>query len=166
MNQRNLQLRHLRRIHTQTRSTLVLLRPLTYILHHVPSVSKTQPHRDISVHQVTSVNLQHHPCATYCLHLSTCFTKHLFLIMPPPRQLDIVLLGATGYTGGLVAGHIAKTFPTNLRWAIAGRSLESLQKTSASLTELNPDRLAPGLSLTQPLADLKADRARNRDSET
>ncbi|KAE9970872.1 hypothetical protein BLS_003834 [Venturia inaequalis] len=35
------------------------------------------------------------------------------------KNLDIVLFGATGYTGRLAAEHIAKTFPISLKWAIA-----------------------------------------------
>lgn len=43
------------------------------------------------------------------------------------RKLDIVLYGATGFTGGLVADYLARTSEhTPLRWALAGRSLEKL----------------------------------------
>lgn len=66
--------------------------------------------------------------------------------MSTSRHFDIVLLGATGYTGGLVAEHITKTFPTNLKWAIAGRSIEALKTLCVKLTGLNADRTPPGLS--------------------
>jgi len=43
------------------------------------------------------------------------------------RKLDIVLYGATGFTGGLVADYLAQTSEhTPLRWALAGRSIEKL----------------------------------------
>ena len=42
------------------------------------------------------------------------------------RDLDIVLVGATGFTGALAAEHLARTAPTDLRWALAGRSAEKL----------------------------------------
>lgn len=47
--------------------------------------------------------------------------------MPTPRDLDVVLFGATGYTGRLVADYLA-TAPSarELRWAIAGRDREKL----------------------------------------
>src|SRR5688500_15321198 len=43
------------------------------------------------------------------------------------RKLDIVLFGATGFTGGLVAEYLAQASEHEpLRWALAGRSLEML----------------------------------------
>ncbi len=67
------------------------------------------------------------------------------------RVLDIVLLGATGYTGTICAEHIIKTFPTSLRWAIVGRSLEALEHLSDKLKVLNPDRVHPGKSFHFPV---------------
>ena len=34
------------------------------------------------------------------------------------RQYDLVVFGATGYTGKLTAEHIAKFLPTDLKWAV------------------------------------------------
>lgn len=59
------------------------------------------------------------------------------------REFDIILLGATGYTGSLAAEHIARTFPTNLKWAIAGRSTAALDKLSEHLKTINADRIPP-----------------------
>lgn len=43
------------------------------------------------------------------------------------RRLDIVLYGATGFTGGLVAEYLAHASEhVPLRWALAGRSLDKL----------------------------------------
>lgn len=52
-------------------------------------------------------------------------------------------LGA-GYTGKYTAEHITEHLPTDLKWAIAGRSREKLQKLVDELKLLNPDRRQPG----------------------
>jgi short subunit dehydrogenase-like uncharacterized protein len=66
----------------------------------------------------------------------------------PDRLYDIVVLGATGYTGTFVAEYIALTLPTNIRWAIAGRTSVKLSQASIGLEELHPDRTQPGTHLT------------------
>lgn len=58
-------------------------------------------------------------------------------------EFDIILLGATGYTGTITAEHIASNFPTTLKWAIAGRSPSDLETLEAQLKTLNPDRNPP-----------------------
>jgi len=60
------------------------------------------------------------------------------------RQYDIVLLGATGYTGKLVAEYISKALPTNTSWAIAGRSQQKLDSIASDLSKRYPDRKEPG----------------------
>ncbi|MEZ0577997.1 trans-acting enoyl reductase family protein [Nocardioides sp. MH1] len=47
---------------------------------------------------------------------------------PASRTYDVVLLGATGFTGGLTADYLAEHAPDGVRWAIAGRSKEKLEK--------------------------------------
>jgi short subunit dehydrogenase-like uncharacterized protein len=42
------------------------------------------------------------------------------------RELDVVVYGATGYTGKLVADYLARSGPADLRWAVAGRSAARL----------------------------------------
>ncbi|KAJ4392169.1 hypothetical protein N0V93_005792 [Gnomoniopsis smithogilvyi] len=59
------------------------------------------------------------------------------------RQYDLVVFGATGYTGKYTAEHIATNLPTNLKWALAGRSREKLEKLAADIRPLNPDRQQP-----------------------
>ena len=54
------------------------------------------------------------------------------------RDLDIVLLGATGFTGGLTADYLARHAPADLRWALAGRSLDRLEAVRARLTAIDP----------------------------
>ena len=52
-----------------------------------------------------------------------------------PRKFDVVVFGATGFTGRLVAEYLAKAAPT-LRWALAGRSrgkLEEVRRTLAAI---------------------------------
>ncbi len=49
-----------------------------------------------------------------------------------------------GYTGQFTAEQITKSLPTDLRWAIAGRSRDKLEQTVASLALLDPDRRPPG----------------------
>jgi short subunit dehydrogenase-like uncharacterized protein len=61
------------------------------------------------------------------------------------RGYDIVLFGATGYTGGLTADYLARHAPDDLRWAVAGRNTEKLKALQDRLTRLAPDRRAPDL---------------------
>ena len=49
------------------------------------------------------------------------------------RELDIVLFGATGFTGALTAEYLAHHGPDGLRWALAGRNLEKLEKVQAQI---------------------------------
>ena len=42
------------------------------------------------------------------------------------RDLDVVLVGATGFTGALAAEHLVRSAPDDLRWAVAGRSADKL----------------------------------------
>lgn len=46
--------------------------------------------------------------------------------MGADREYDIVLLGATGFTGGLTADYLATAAPPGLRWAVAGRDPAAL----------------------------------------
>ncbi|KAI1653990.1 Saccharopine dehydrogenase-domain-containing protein [Daldinia decipiens] len=68
------------------------------------------------------------------------------------RKYDILLLGATGYTGLLTAEYIVRHLPVDLKWAIAGRSKSKLEGLSSKLKDLDPERVQPGKqSLTTPL---------------
>ncbi len=42
------------------------------------------------------------------------------------RRFDLVIHGASGFTGQQAAAYLARHAPTNLRWAIAGRSRDKL----------------------------------------
>lgn len=61
------------------------------------------------------------------------------------RKYELVLLGATGYTGKLVAEWITTHLPDDLRWAVAGRNEKKLQDVVAELSKLRPDRKEPGM---------------------
>jgi short subunit dehydrogenase-like uncharacterized protein len=54
------------------------------------------------------------------------------------RDFDIVLFGATGFTGGLTAEYLARNAPAHLRWAIAGRSEARLATVRADLAVIDP----------------------------
>ncbi|KAI1808963.1 Saccharopine dehydrogenase-domain-containing protein [Daldinia bambusicola] len=72
------------------------------------------------------------------------------LKMFPPkssRKYDILLLGASGYTGILTAQHIAANFPTNLKWAISGTSSAKLKKLADQLKKDFPDRTQPEIEI-------------------
>lgn len=61
-----------------------------------------------------------------------------------PRLYDLAVLGATGHTGKLCAEYISTNLPTNLKWAIAGRSEKKLLAIKDELASMSPDRLQPG----------------------
>ena len=61
------------------------------------------------------------------------------------REYDIVLFGASGYTGKYTAEQLARLAPTNLRWAVAGRSTTKLE---AVVNEIrSADRAAPSIEI-------------------
>jgi short subunit dehydrogenase-like uncharacterized protein len=55
-----------------------------------------------------------------------------------PRDLDLVLLGATGFTGGLTAEYLAQHAPEGFRWAIAGRNPARLEEVRDRLVAIDP----------------------------
>ena len=57
-----------------------------------------------------------------------------------PRRFDVVLWGATGFTGELVAEYLARTYGVgrSVRWALAGRSREKLEKVRNALEAIDP----------------------------
>jgi short subunit dehydrogenase-like uncharacterized protein len=54
------------------------------------------------------------------------------------REFDVVLFGATGFTGRLTAEYLAAHAPSGCRWAIAGRSRERLLAVRERLVAINP----------------------------
>lgn len=60
--------------------------------------------------------------------------------MSQSREFDVVLWGATGFTGELVAEYLTTFYGTDgskLRWALAGRNPKKLEKLRESLTKLD-----------------------------
>ena len=54
------------------------------------------------------------------------------------RSFDLVLFGATGFTGGLTAEYLARNAPASTRWALAGRSPSKLEQVRTQLAAINP----------------------------
>jgi short subunit dehydrogenase-like uncharacterized protein len=44
------------------------------------------------------------------------------------REFDVIIFGATGYTGNIICKYLSKTYGlnNNVKWAIAGRSMKRL----------------------------------------
>ena len=61
--------------------------------------------------------------------------------MPGDRDHDLVLWGATGFTGGLTAEYLAahpEASGGRLRWALAGRSRDKLAAVRTRLAAIDP----------------------------
>jgi short subunit dehydrogenase-like uncharacterized protein len=59
------------------------------------------------------------------------------------RAYDVVVLGATGFTGGLTAAELAARAPAGLRWAIAGRNERRLADLRTRIVGAHPTAPAP-----------------------
>ena len=53
----------------------------------------------------------------------------------PGRELDLVVVGATGFTGRLTARELSQHAPAGLRWAVAGRDPARLDRLVESLAD-------------------------------
>ncbi|PWU43986.1 saccharopine dehydrogenase [Micromonospora globispora] len=58
--------------------------------------------------------------------------------MRKDRPYDLVLFGATGFTGGLTAEYLARHAPAGLRWAVAGRNPAKLAAVRDRLAAIDP----------------------------
>ena len=54
------------------------------------------------------------------------------------RSYDVVLFGATGFTGQLTAEYLARHAPRDARWALAGRNQDKLKAVRDRLAQLDP----------------------------
>ena len=61
------------------------------------------------------------------------------------RQYDLVLCGATGFTGGLTASYLAENAPEGLRWALVGRNRGKLEAVRSGLAGIPSKVSAPDL---------------------
>jgi short subunit dehydrogenase-like uncharacterized protein len=59
--------------------------------------------------------------------------------MVKTREFDIIVFGASGFTGQLTADYLARQGGGKLRWAVAGRNIDKLKLLRARLTDANPD---------------------------
>jgi len=58
--------------------------------------------------------------------------------MSTPRELDLVVFGATGFTGGLVAAYLAERLKgSGVRWALAGRNAGKLEAVRSRVVALD-----------------------------
>lgn len=53
------------------------------------------------------------------------------------RKYDLIVFGATGFTGKMAAVYIAKTYGSSFSWAIAGRRKDGLEKIRDELVKIN-----------------------------
>jgi short subunit dehydrogenase-like uncharacterized protein len=69
--------------------------------------------------------------------------------MATGRPYDVVLFGATGFTGGLTAEYLARHVPAGTRWALAGRNREKLDALRRRLTptERSPEHATGDIAL-------------------
>ncbi|MDO3687643.1 trans-acting enoyl reductase family protein [Micromonospora sp. C28ISP2-4] len=58
--------------------------------------------------------------------------------MRADRTYDLVLFGATGFTGALTAEYLARHAPDRLRWALAGRNPDKLAAVRNRLAAIDP----------------------------
>ncbi|MEM8932563.1 MAG: saccharopine dehydrogenase NADP-binding domain-containing protein [Acidobacteriota bacterium] len=65
------------------------------------------------------------------------------------RSYDLVLFGATGFTGRLTAEYLAHSTHEGapLRWAIAGRSRDKLERVAADVAKLAADGVEPAVEV-------------------
>ena len=68
------------------------------------------------------------------------------------RELDLVLFGATGFTGRLTAEYLAHHRPDGLRWALAGRSRDKLEAVREHVATID-DELGDLPLLTADVTD-------------
>jgi short subunit dehydrogenase-like uncharacterized protein len=75
--------------------------------------------------------------------------------MAGERKYDVVLFGATGFTGGLTADYLSANAPTGLRWALVGRNPTKLDAVAARLAAADQAAPVPDL-LEADAADFAA----------
>jgi len=59
--------------------------------------------------------------------------------LPTKRDYDLVLYGATGFTGKLAASYLARNYAGKIKWAIAGRRGQALEEVRRDLLKTTPD---------------------------
>ncbi len=72
------------------------------------------------------------------------------------RRYDLVLFGATGFTGGLTARYLAANGPKGLRWALAGRNRGKLEAVRSGLEDVLSLRVSVPALIEADAADAEA----------
>ncbi|KPM33979.1 hypothetical protein AK830_g12592 [Neonectria ditissima] len=67
----------------------------------------------------------------------------------PSHRYEVILFGATGYTGKLCAEYIHAQLPSDLRWAVAGRSLDKLNSVLEMLESNDRARALPAIEVCE-----------------
>jgi hypothetical protein len=84
-------------------------------------------------------------------------------------HLEISISSRAGYTGALTTKQIMKSFPPDLKWAVAGRSADKPQRLVFECQGLEPNRPQSGmkshLSLDSALTVIKEIEVRNVNGE-
>ncbi|MEO1365545.1 MAG: saccharopine dehydrogenase NADP-binding domain-containing protein [Acidobacteriota bacterium] len=70
-------------------------------------------------------------------------------------DFDLVLYGATGFTGGLTAEYLARHAGADVRWAIAGRSPDKLARRASELAEIAGEAPATLVASADDAASLR-----------
>jgi len=65
------------------------------------------------------------------------------------RQYDLVVLGATGFTGKYITEYVHEHAAPDFRWAIAGRSVKKLEDLATELKAIVPARSTPAVEVCQ-----------------
>jgi short subunit dehydrogenase-like uncharacterized protein len=65
--------------------------------------------------------------------------------MESSRPYDLVLFGATGFTGGLTADYLAANAPAAMKWALVGRNRSKLEAVAARLAAAAPQAPVPAI---------------------
>ena len=74
-------------------------------------------------------------------------------------RYDVILHGATGFTGRLIAAYLLGSAPDHLRWAISGRNAEKLKDLHDELCAQDKSR-AEAIGLIQADSLIEADMMR------
>ena len=56
------------------------------------------------------------------------------------REFDIVIFGASGFTGSLVAEYVAKEYDNSIKWAVAGRNKGKIEVCNPPFSHTYPMR--------------------------
>jgi len=72
------------------------------------------------------------------------------------RDIDLIIYGATGFTGQLASKYLAKDHPDKPRWAIGGRHRDELEELQANLSALGTNAPSIIIADLQDPASLQA----------